>query len=591
MLVLMLGLAQLVTAVHLSARPPPVGQLVARLRTARSAGKVLHPDQYSKALHVCGKDGHWREALDVLGLLEGQVQAINDTVIGFTQPGATTKALTRVMQACGRHDQWREAYGLLERMRLLGVPPDTRAYNAALSACAKAQRNDEVIEGMKDMSSHGVRPDAATFSIAINSCVHAGRSSVALRLFDQMGQRGQPAPDEVCYSDAMFAAARAKDAVSAVKLLQRMEADESVALTIEAATGAMTACSNADEHALALRLFERLERRAALQPDVQCCSMAISAHSRMGSYTDALTLFRTMRRRYARQGEARLSRDVICYNSLLHACALEPRRDLGARHAQRLRACMRHEGVVPNDVTYSVLLQVLWDKAAATAILDEAVLRSPSGVFARCLTQQSDSAGQSSWELDLHRLSPGAAVAMLLWLLSQLAKDAVGAGAGAAAGGASMPRQVKIITGWGKSQSRFKFMGKQRCVVRGAVLEALRVCDVPTLPMAHASDGEDEEVEGNPGLVELDVPKLGAWLRRSIANGLIRGYFSPEDEHDIAIIGLTEDHVAAIVRASQGQGPDEIRLRIGQRHTPGKESDGGATSAARDGEEKEIRVA
>ena len=60
---------------------------------------------------------------------------------------------------------------------------------------------------------------------------------------------------------------------------------------------------------------------------------------------------------------------------------------------------------------------------------------------------------------------------------------------------------------------------------------------------------------------------------------------------DIAIIGLTEDHVAAIVRASQGQGPDEIRLRIGQRHTPGKESDGGATSAARDGEEKEIRVA
>ena len=471
-----------------------------------------------------------------------------------------SKVLTKAMSSCGRQRQWREALDILNQMNTQNLKPDTRAYNAALSACARANQAEALLSTLRAMSTASVKSDVHTFTVAIDGMARAGMTGEALRLFERMGTNGMPPPDAVSYNAAIAAAARSGAWEQALALLKRMSAKGSVGVTLEAMSGAMTACTNGDQPDLALRLFSRIEQ-ADLRADSIAYSAALTAHSKGGSYGDALSLFRRMRR----DGVAR---DVVCYNSMLHAAAvMAPRHDrnghaldLPQRHAQRLHSLLKREGVRADDVTYSVLLQSLWHRPAATALLDEAMAR-PTGVFPRCLTIKRPPEGGVAagtldatlfkggehWSLDLHHLSPGAAVAMALWLLSQLAKRAVSPRV-------ELPTRVRIITGWGRSSGGGRGAqgrvidewanGRLSSTVRFSVLEALRACHVP---LEDADVDAGGTVKTNPGLVEVDTGRLRQWANVAISSGLIRGYFGVEDR---LIIQLSETQARAIEMAS-----------------------------------------
>ena len=115
--------------------------------------------------------------------------------------------------------------------------------------------------------------------------------------------------------------------------------------------------------------------------------------------------------------------------------------------------------MAPNDVTYSALLQALWDQPEATVLLEEAM--GASSTFRRALRATP----ASGWLLDLHTFSPGAAVALALWLLSRLCKLETQ--------GAPLPPAVRIVTGWGRHTPSWR---GDRAAVRRAVTAALRVC-------------------------------------------------------------------------------------------------------------------
>ena len=203
------------------------------------------------------------------------------------------------------------------------------------------------------------------------------------------------------------------------------------------------------------------------------------------------------------RGEGDLKADAVMYNAALHACAVGG----DGRAALRLHREMRAEGVAPNDVTYSALLQALWDQPEATVLLEEAM--GASSTFRRALRATP----ASGWLLDLHTFSPGAAVALALWLLSRLCKLETQ--------GAPLPPAVRIVTGWGRHTPSWR---GDRAAVRRAVTAALRVCGVPTV----AAEGH----------VEIDVTKLGAWVETAVASGVIRGYFEKEDLWVLDVEGL-----------------------------------------------------
>jgi pentatricopeptide repeat protein len=263
-----------------------------------------------------------------------------------------------------------------------------------------------------------------------------------------------------------------------------------------------------------------------LEPDATAFSTAITAISRSEPvcYGQALGLFRRMRRRG-------VERDAVAYNAMFHACAQARR----TGHAIRLRTLMRLERVRPTSISYSVMLQLLWHRSdEAASILDEAM--SLPGSFQQCLqvvrapsqTVPTRSTGSSQsgalWTLDLHKFSPGAAVALVLWVVSKIIKLEVS--------GQPLPVNFAIITGWGKHNDNGPDIGRERGAVRRAVLEAVRICSLPMVRSGDAPSAVEERLpstKANPGLVELDMGRFSQWTDAAIRSGLIRGYFAHGD--------------------------------------------------------------
>ena len=495
-------------------------QAVSLITSARETGAPIAAAEYTVAINACGKAGDVSTALEVLSLLEDDIERS-----GEPPSSGHAKAFTSAMSACGREARWQTALTLLDRMRGLGLSPDTRAWNAALSACARAGKVQPMLDGLKTMCKEGVAHDKASFTIAIDGCARAGLTSEALRLFGRMGRDGAPEADAVCYNAAIAACARGGLWEEAIKLLSQMT-KVGLRPTVEGVSSAMTACSNARQWQMALRLFERLDR-IGLEPDATAFSTAITAISRSEPvcYGQALGLFRRMRRRG-------VERDAVAYNAMFHACSQARR----TGHAIRLRTLMRLERVRPTSISYSVMLQLLWHRSdEAASILDEAM--SLPGSFQQCLQvvrapaqaavtrSTGSSMSGTQWTLDLHKFSPGAAVALVLWVVSKIIKLEVS--------GQPLPVYFAIITGWGKHNDNGPDIGRERGAVRRAVLEAIRIC---RLPMVHSSGNAPSAVEerlpstkANPGLVELDMGRFGQWTDIAIRSGLIRGYFAHGD--------------------------------------------------------------
>ena len=453
------------------------------------ATEVAKPNaiHYNVAVGACAAAGRWEEAVQLLRELADVADGAPPRR-AHAGAGASpeARAFTMGIEACGKAGQPAAALELLGVMRRV-TPPDVVAYNAAIKAMVDSEQAKGLLREMKE---HGVPFNRATYTNLIHVLGAARQTGQALAVLDRM-----PTPDAVAYNAAISACAATGAWEEAIGLLGRMEG-AGVAPTVVSYASALGACANGSRPLRGAALF-RLMRWRGVRPDAVATSAAITAATRGGRPAAALALFETMR------GEGDLKADAVMYNAALHACAVGG----DGRAALRLHREMRAEGVAPNDVTYSALLQALWDQPEATVLLEEAM--GASSTFRRALRATP----ASGWLLDLHTFSPGAAVALALWLLSRLCKLETQ--------GAPLPPAVRIVTGWGRHTPSWR---GDRAAVRRAVTAALRVCGVPTV----AAEGH----------VEIDVTKLGAWVESAVASGVIRGYFEKEDLWVLDVEGL-----------------------------------------------------
>ena len=351
-----------------------------------------------------------------------------------------------------------------------------------------------------------LQPDKVTYTTLMDGFTRAGQTHKALQVFEAL-PRLRVEPDEVCFQSAIAACAPSGNWEQACSLLERM-AEAGFEPTARAASSAMTACTNGGRPAMALEVFRSIETDG--RADGPLYSNAITAHTRAGDELGALACFRAMRR-------AGVQRDTIAYNAALHAACGVRRR---SRTALRLWRLMKAERVAASDVTYSVLLQGLWDSEEAMLILDEAMARP--GTFARCLE-----VSKSGWLLDLHRLSPGAAIALVLWLLSRLIKLELEA--------APLPCAVRLVTGWGKHTPHWRKETHGGSSLRESVISLLTAYQVPfDVPLARLADLEEAAaVEGSPqqrsGQLDLRLEALPSWVHKAVESGLVRGCYDRDD--------------------------------------------------------------
>lgn len=475
-----------------------------QLVSEESVQRCLDDKHVNVVVSACARAGRWREALELLDRLDG-------ATVSARGASPAARAYTVAISACGRVGEWQTAVGLLEHMRALGQPPDTVTYNAVLAAMAKAGEPVRMAHLLEEMSERGVPPDTTSYTTAIDGLGRAGQVSDALRLFEQMRESGVE-PDEVAYNTAITACAGGGSWSEALGLLRQMS-QAKLPPSAKSFCAAMAACNNGKQWDMSLALFGAM-RKHKVRLDAAAFSAAITAGSRAGKVDEALALF----------DELGSAADLVAYNTALHACALGGR----WRHALELRRRMDAAAVVADDVTFSLLLQCLWDREEATALLEEAMTLS---TFGRCLRVVDD----GSWVLDLHRFSPGAAVAMTLWLLSRLCKTALTPNT------LGLPPRVRIVTGWGRHAPRWR--DSQSQTVRAAVAATLDACGVPTAARARRPTQGD-------GHIDLQMSALHRWVETSIASGLIKGCFERED---LWVLDLPQEQKAQVVARAAGR--------------------------------------
>jgi len=307
-------------------------------------------------------------------------------------------------------------------------------------------------------------------------------------------------------------------------------------VTLTAVTNTMVACTNGRRPAKASELWRMVEA-SAMQPDTVAYTAAITMYAREGNVSAALQLLRRMRR----EGVAR---DVVCYNACLHACAVRAGR---WRTASRLRSLMAAEGLQPDDVTYSVLLQSLWWRPEATLVLEEAMQRKGPNIFRRCLRRDG-----SHWKLDLHSLSPGASVALAVWLLSQLVKMVL------LESDRPLPARVELVTGRGKHTPVWRAGQTDTATVRCAVQNVLAALCVPIL----ATEGQHDLHYAEAGRVRLDMMHMATWVRHAVASGLVRGCFQSTD---VFLLHLAQPPSTILRGAAEPSEPAVRRAGAGRR--------------------------
>ena len=104
---------------------------------------------YSSAIIACGSAGRWKEALELIKIMQ--------------KGGPTTRpnriAYTNAITACGRSGEYEHALRLFNDMKNDGLQPDRVSYNALISALKVAHQPDKV-KGVQDFD----------FSVLVTAC-------------------------------------------------------------------------------------------------------------------------------------------------------------------------------------------------------------------------------------------------------------------------------------------------------------------------------------------------------------------------------------------------------------------------------------
>ena len=107
----------------------------------KEAGVKPDAISYSSAIKACGAAGRWKEALNIISIMQKGGPSIRPNRISYTN------AIT----ACGRSGQYKHALQLFNDMKNDGVQPDRVSYNALIFALKTANQPDQVFQLWNEM--------------------------------------------------------------------------------------------------------------------------------------------------------------------------------------------------------------------------------------------------------------------------------------------------------------------------------------------------------------------------------------------------------------------------------------------------------
>ncbi|TFJ80571.1 hypothetical protein NSK_007998 [Nannochloropsis salina CCMP1776] len=339
---------------------------------------ALLPDliTYNTLISACAKGHRPRDAQRLVKELEGEGGRIVPSLVTYNS----------LLAALAQAGQWKEAMRVLQTLQRKNLRPDVITYTSLIQACSKARPSQVkkalyYLELMKEAREGGgeVTPDAVAYAAAIEACArggpNAGWGETALRLFEEMQERGMEAPAQVyralvqaCGNDVVpegraptpsgppaasdtSAAMRAstppvpRRPMTTARVWSLLQACPPAHRNNFVYTAAAKACERGRDWGMALRLVEDM-RRLGIEPDDITHGQLLHVLASMGRWEEALGVLASIRRRNVRH-----------YTSAIRACGLAG--GAAAREGMPLYVRMREEGLVPDLYVYNVVLQAL----------------------------------------------------------------------------------------------------------------------------------------------------------------------------------------------------------------------------------------
>eukprot|EP00434_Breviolum_minutum_P008966 symbB.v1.2.007899.t1/scaffold491.1/size196728/3 len=251
---------------------------------------------FSCVISACDKAGNaWQLALAVLQLMSKQKVAPN--VISFSN----------AISACEKCGRWEFALELLSVQLEADLHPDGVSYNSAISACEKAAEWERAVAMSMAMPEAKLHPDVVTYNSIIAACERCGIWAKALELLNLM-EEAVVTPDVITFSLLMASLSLELSPLRMEEARKHGDGSDSNAL------GNYFRIQKTPRIILAVPALEANILVAKNQRHGQERGAAISACEKGFQWTWALHLMQRMLKQ-------ELIPDVICWNSLVSACA------------------------------------------------------------------------------------------------------------------------------------------------------------------------------------------------------------------------------------------------------------------------------
>ncbi|GBG80838.1 hypothetical protein CBR_g31394 [Chara braunii] len=402
---------------------------------------------------------------------------------GGLGPHCAPNAVTynTIIRALCNEGQIKAAVAMLEEMKQgeLGgedCQPNVVTYNILVDACGKAGMHDKAQQLFDDMKQRGLQPDQITYTALLDAYGKAGIHEQAERTFKEM-QSAACVMDVLVYTALIDAYGKSGFHERAEDLFFKMEV-AGIQPNKVTYLSMIDAYGKAGLHAKAEQIFKSMQD-AGFEPTLLTYSSLINAYGKAGLYREAATIFCNMQ-------SAGCQPNLITYAALLSACGRDPdwekamtvmdallhsgqeielalcsliigipkwrdydevdedeenekEKDTGVwKRAEKMFSIVRGHSVMAKRSFFNALIDVLWFfklRGRAKRVL--AAAREIGAYPEDCCVF-----GDDVWTLDLHKLSIGAALTLLMTWMAELQL--------ALEWGAEVPNTVRVITGWGR---------------------------------------------------------------------------------------------------------------------------------------------
>merc|ERR1719172_342073 len=229
-----------------------------------------------------------------------------------TRPLVNTVIYSSILKGFSHTRETDKVLALYEEMRAHDIQANTITYNTVLNAFAQGGAMDRVPALLEDMkaATPPAEPDIVTYSTIVKGYCNSGGLDRALEIVKDMQSDGKLSPDEVMYNSVLDGCAKEHRPNEALKLLDDM-------------------------------------KRAGVSPSNYTLSIMVKLMGRCRRLNQAFSIVDEMSRDYG------LKVNIQVYTCLIQACF----NNRQAKKAVSLHDQMIKEGLVPDEMTYSVLVQ------------------------------------------------------------------------------------------------------------------------------------------------------------------------------------------------------------------------------------------